>query len=119
MTESYPDNKDLSSNVPPCDNTGYTTISNEIRFMKRLTSEYNRPMPDYIVIACGINDVKQNMPEYSDELFNGIVDHSLSLNSMTNQQKSTIYGGLRWCIETLMTEYPDAQIILATPIQSA
>lgn len=116
-TESYPDNRDLSTAVVPIDNGSYTCISNEIRFMKRLITTWNRPQPDVIVIACGINDSKSFIQPYSDEAYNSIIETPLA--EMTFAQKNTIGGGLRYCIETLMTEYPNAEIIISTPVQSA
>lgn len=114
-TESYPSNGDMNCNAIPS-NSDYCTISNEIRFMDRLISEFGRPSPDIIVIACGTNDTNESAKEYSDEEFENVVN--TKLDAMTVDQKCTISGGIRWCIETLMSKYPNAEVMVATPIQS-
>lgn len=117
LTESYDGNSDLFTAILPTDNSNYTCISNEIRFMNRLINEWGRPKPDIIVIACGINDTSQTTIQYSEENFNEIVNTPYS--QMTEDHKKTLGGGLRFCLEMLMNEYPDAQIVISTPIQSA
>lgn len=114
-TESYPGNDDMRCNVIPS-SSDYCTISNEIRFMDRLVNEFGRPTPDIIIIACGTNDTNESAQEYSDEVFERLVN--TKLDDMTIDQKCTISGGIRWCVETLIKKYPDAELMLATPIQS-
>lgn len=117
LTESYPANSDLSYNVIPTDNSQYTCISNEIRFMNRLITSYGRPVPDTIVFACGINDTRNTTETFTEEAFNAIVQ--TPYESMTGAQMATLSGGLRYNIERAMRLWPNAQIILVTPIQSA
>lgn len=117
LTESYPNNSDLSSCVIPID-SNYATISNEIKFMNRLINEFNRPQPDIIVIACGINDTRNSTPEYSEYEFNSIVSRETPIDAMSLEQKSSLAGGLRWAIESIMKTYPNATVILSTPIQT-
>lgn len=116
-TISFDGNSGLANGNLPTDNFNYTTISNEYRFMKRLINEFGYPAPDSIIIACGINDTNAATESYSDSAFATIFNTACA--DMTLTQKSTLSGGLRWCIETLMTEYPNAEIMLATPLQSA
>lgn len=114
-TESYPSNTDSTYNIPIIDTT-YAELPNQVRFMDRLITEYDRPNPDIIIVSCGVNDTNQYAQTYSDSAFNEIID--TPLENMTLEQKATLGGGIRWCIETLMTKYPNAEIMIATPIQS-
>lgn len=114
-TESYPANTDLTYNNPPSDSS-YNQISNQIRFMDRLITEYDRPTPDIIVIACGINDTNSSTPIYDDTDFNNVCN--VPYNELTDIQLIRFDYGLRYCIETLMTKYPNAEIMIATPIQT-
>ena len=115
LTESYPANTEQTYNNPPSDSS-YNQISNQIRFMDRLITEYDRPTPNIIIIACGINDTNSSMQQYSDELFNTIVN--TAMESVTDTQLIQIGYGIRYAIETLMTKYPNAEIMIATPIQT-
>lgn len=63
--------------------------------------------PDLIIIAIGTNDTV-----YSGD-FSTVKD--LPLSSLPNTQ---LTGGLRWAVENLMILYPNAQILISTPIQS-
>lgn len=114
-TEYYPSGSATTYNVPPGGSV-YATISNEIRFMTRLITEYNRPEPNIIVIFAGINDTTSSTTEYTDSAFDTIIN--MSITSLTFSQLQTIQGGLHWCIGTLATTYPDAEIFVCTPIQS-
>lgn len=71
------------------------------------TGTGTRTAPDVIIIALTTNDTL-----YTDD-FSTVKD--LTLSSLPNTQ---LVGGLRWAVENLMILYPNAQIILCTPIQS-
>lgn len=115
-TVSFDANTDLSNGNLPSDNNNYTFMNNEIQFMMRLISE-GYESPDLIIVACGINDTGVNTTKYSDESFNSIFN--TDRDSMSDQIKKTIGGGLRLNIETLRYVYNKSQLIVGLPIQTA
>lgn len=64
-------------------------------------------VPDLIIIAISTNDT------IYDQSFASVKD--VALSTLPNLQ---LVGGLRWAIENLMILYPNAQILISTPIQS-
>ena len=116
-TTYFDHNPSLDACVLPYNNVNYTSMSNCVRFMSRLIAEFEFPSPDIIVIGLGVNDSRSYTINYSDEEFSKIT--STSISDMTDEMKKTIGGGIRWTIESLMNKYPAAEIIVATPIQSA
>lgn len=76
--------------------------------------DHGRTPPDVIVINAGINDVVYNTPVgTASEAFNG--EDILSSDPLT---LATLYQSIRYTCEAIIDEYPNAQIILATPYQS-
>lgn len=114
-TVRFDRNSDLSNGNLPADNNSYTYINNELAFMQRLIHE-GYEIPDVIIIACGINDTGVNTEVYSDELFES--KFYTDRDSLDDSVKKTIGGGLRANIEALKDLYPDAVIVLSTPIQT-
>ena len=115
-TVSFEDNEEMVNGNIPINNSNYTYINNEVAFMQRLIQEgYDEP--DVIIIACGINDTASYTEVYSDELFekNFYTDR----DSLDDSVKKTLGGGLRANLEALKVLYPNAIIIVSTPIQSA
>ena len=110
-------NSGLTNGNLPTDNSSYTTISNEIRFMQRLTTTEGYESPNIIIIACGVNDTEASTILYTEDNFNDVFN--TTFENMTTTNRSNLGGGLRWCIEKLRSLYPNAQVIVATPIQSA
>lgn len=84
--------------------------------MQRLIQEgYDEP--DVIIIACGINDTASYTEVYSDELFEK--KFYTDRDSLDDSVKQTLGGGLRANLEALKDLYPNAIIIVSTPLQSA
>lgn len=114
-TVNFDGNTDLSNGNLPTDNNNYTYINNELSFMQRLINE-GYEQPDVIIVACGINDTGASCEVYSDELFES--KFYTDRDSLSDSAKKTLGGGLRANIEALKALYPNATIIVSTPIQS-
>lgn len=71
------------------------------------TGTGTRTAPDIILISISTNDTLY------DDGFSTVKD--VALSTLPNVQ---LVGGLRWAVENLMILYPNAQIIICTPIQS-
>ena len=115
-TASSEDNNEMENGNIPINNSNYTYINNEIAFMQRLIQE-GYAEPDVIVISCGINDTGSYTEVYSDELFEK--KFYTDRDSLDDSVKKTLGGGLRANLEALKDLYPNAIIIVSTPIQSA
>lgn len=115
-TVSFEDNNEMENGNIPINNSNYTYINNEIAFMQRLIQE-GYAEPDVIVISCGINDTGSYTEVYSDELFEE--KFYTDRDSLDDSVKKTLGGGLRANLEALKELYPNAIIIVSTPIQSA
>ena len=115
-TVSFEDNNEMENGNIPINNSNYTYINNEIAFMQRLIQE-GYAEPDVIVISCGINDTGSYTEVYSDELFEK--KFYTDRDSLDDSVKKTLGGGLRANLEALKDLYPNAIIIVSTPIQSA
>ena len=113
---SFEDNEEMTNGNIPINNSNYTYINNEIAFMQRLIQE-GYEEPDVIIIACGINDTASYTEIYSDELFEK--KFYTDRDSLDDSVKKTLGGGLRANLEALKDLYPNAIIIVSTPIQSA
>lgn len=73
-----------------------------------------RVTPDVIVLDAGINDVAYNTSiGTAESAFNG--EDILSVDRSTI---STVYSSIRYTCESVIAEYPSAQLILVTPYQS-
>ena len=115
-TVSFEDNNEMENGNIPINNSNYTYINNEIAFMQRLIQE-GYAEPDVIVISCGINDTGSYTEVYSDELFEK--KFYTDRDSLDDSVKKTLGGGLSANLEALKDLYPNAIIIVSTPIQSA
>lgn len=115
-TVNFEDNEEMENGNIPINNSNYTYINNEVAFMQRLIQEgYDEP--DVIIIACGINDTASYTEVYSDELFEK--KFYTDRDSLDDSVKQTLGGGLRANLEALKDLYPNAIIIVSTPLQSA
>lgn len=115
-TISFDANEKMTNGNIPINNSNYTYINNEVAFMQRLIQEgYDEP--DVIIISCGINDTASYTEVYSDELFEK--KFYTDRDSLDDSVKKTLGGGLRANLEALKSLYPNAIIIVSTPIQSA
>lgn len=82
------------------------------RFISEVRSG-EHPVPDVFAFAMGTNDLL-------DEL--GDPDKALTGKSLKDNDNINLFtesGAMRWCIQTIMEEYPQARVFVLTPIQTA
>jgi len=94
----------------PISGTHNNTISNQIQ--KILNNNYDPP--DVIGIFAGINDTTFTDPVPYENQFtvNDVVV------PLSNADRTTWAGSMRYAVETLQRKYPNAQIFLGTPMQN-
>ena len=71
------------------------------------------PKPDVFAFAMGTND---------DINFLGDPDAALTGKSLENNENIDLFteaGAMRWCIQTIAENFPEARIFVLTPIQAA
>ncbi len=71
------------------------------------------PKPDIFAFAMGTND--------SEECF-GDAEKALTGKSLENNDNIDLFttaGAMRWCIQTIMENFPDCRIFVLTPLQTA
>lgn len=76
----------------------------------------NYDAPDIIIFAFGTNDrvISDNDTNFENQFTNE--DVFIPLSSV---DRTTFGGAIRYCMETLHNKYPNTQIFIMTPIQSA
>lgn len=67
------------------------------------------PVPDVFVFAMGTNDEEQCI---------GDAEAALEGKEASLDKAYDEANAMRWCIQTIMTEYPDARVFVCTPIQT-
>ena len=74
--------------------------------------------PDIIFICIGTND---GMTGSDNLIHTNVIDDSEAVitESYSELTKTSIASGMRWAIETLKYAYPNAEIFVSSPIQSA
>ena len=104
---------------PSNTNTNNNTFGN---VLQKLINA-NPSEPDVIIIMGGTNDSTNLTTDLFDENQYSIVDESITTRrtavALTDVDKTTFSGAMRYVCETLRTMYPNAQIILCTFIQTA
>jgi len=98
------------------DNPRTTCISNEARWLKRLT-DAGRAIPDAIMIWVGTNGAGQPTDDIFDATM-AIPWDTLSDDVLGAASRRTFYGGLRYTIESLYRNYQYATIFVFSPIQT-
>ncbi len=71
------------------------------------------PKPDIFAFAMGTND---------DINCLGNADTALTGKSLENNENVNLFceaGAMRWCIQRIMEEFPDARVFVLTPLQTA
>lgn len=92
---------------------GQNFIGNQVAWCQKIA--FDSDCFDYIFISAGTNDTNLSFPtdeQIEDEMYNGN-----SVKNLINVDRSTWQGAIRWTIETLRKMYPNARIILVTPLQ--
>lgn len=109
--------RQVVTSYPYPDGNGWTTdLPNEVRWLIRRYTEGNVEYPDCIVIWLGTNGAG----EPSSDNYNKIM--ALTYDELNSDEhyadRKTLYGGLRWSLETLYRTFQYATIILVTPVQT-
>lgn len=109
--------RQVVTSYPYPDGNGWTTdLPNEVRWLIRRYTESNVEYPDCIVIWLGTNGAGQPSSDNYNEIMALTYDE---LNSNEHYaDRKTLYGGLRWSLETLYRTFQYATIILVTPVQT-
>lgn len=94
----YQGNKFIGNQVKWCENIGFSSDA------------FN-----CIIIAAGTNDTNLNFPN-DDEIENAFYNGN-SLKSLDGVDRSTWQGSVRYSVQRLKEMYPNAKIILVTPLQ--
>lgn len=94
----YQGNKFIGNQVKWCENIGFSSDAF-----------------DCIIIAAGTNDTNLNFPN-DDEIENAFYNGN-SLKSLDGVNRSTWQGSVRYSVQRLKEMYPNAKIILVTPLQ--
>lgn len=93
-------------------------LTNEVRMLKRIV-QGGKEEPDCIIIWAGTNDVTINFRTDNFDDIMALNYSTLADDTLGRDYRRTLYGGLRYILETLYREYPYAAIIVFTPIQSS
>lgn len=109
--------RQVVTSYPYPDGNGWTTdLPNEVRWLIRRHTEGHIEYPDCIVIWLGTNGAG----EPSSDNYNKIM--TLTYDELNSDEhyadRKTLYGGLRWSLETLYRTFQYATIILVTPVQT-
>jgi len=66
------------------------------------------PKPDVFVFAMGTNDINL-----------GSAEEALKGKSLADVDVTTMAGGARWSIQTIIERFPDCRVFVCTPIQTS
>ena len=109
--------RQIITSYPYQDGNGWTTdLPNEVRWLIRRYDEGNIQYPDCIVIWMGTNGAGQPTSDNYEEIMLLTYDELNSNEHYT--ERKTLYGGLRWSLETLYRKFEFSTIILVTPVQT-
>lgn len=109
--------RQIITSYPYPDGNGWTTdLPNEVRWLIRRYDEGNIQYPDCIVIWMGTNGAGKPTSDNYEEIMLLTYDELNSNEHYT--ERKTLYGGLRWSLETLYRKFKFSTIILVTPVQT-
>lgn len=109
--------RQIITSYPYPDGNGWTTdLPNEVRWLIRRYDEGNIQYPDCIVIWMGTNGAGKPTSDNYEEIMLLTYDELNSNEHYT--ERETLYGGLRWSLETLYRKFKFSTIILVTPVQT-
>lgn len=92
---------------------GMNHIGNQVAWCQKIGFASDRF--DYIFISAGTNDTNLIFPtddEVEAEMYNGN-----AIKPLADVDRSTWAGAIRWTVQTMRSMYPNAKIILVTPLQ--
>lgn len=114
------------------DNSDDNVIFNQIQRLADDTDSGATPIPNLIIIACGTNDARLYEHQGEDtghkrpNLFDTTVANTFDMNTdsyfsntFTINQMTSLTDSIRFNVELLIRYYPDAQIIIMSPLQVA
>lgn len=81
--------------------------------LDRLIADESRVTPDIIVMAMGTNN-----PD-NDGDFTTVMGMTFAALEADETYRQTMYGGLRYSLERARRDYPNSEIYIVTPMQSA
>lgn len=108
----------LNINLPVDTWFADNTLSNQVfTCLKKLKTKGKENIPDVIYISISINDGR--LEKYGD--MTPVFDNSDEVFKQKYFELSRIgiASAMRWTIETLQTEFPHAQIFVASPLQNS
>ena len=109
--------RQVITSYPYSDGNGWTAdLPNEVRWLIRRHTEGSVEYPDCIVIWMGTNGAGEPSSDNYNEIMALTYDELNSDEHYTDRK--TLYGGLRWSLETLYRTFQYATIILVTPVQT-
>jgi lysophospholipase L1-like esterase len=109
--------RQIITSYPYPDGNGWTTdLPNEVRWLIRRYDEGHIQYPDCIVIWMGTNGAGEPTSDNYEEIMLLTYDELNSNEHYT--ERKTLYGGLRWSLETLYRKFKFSTIILVTPVQT-
>ena len=109
--------RQVVTSYPYPDGDGWTTdLPNEVRWLIRRHTEGSVEYPDCIVIWLGTNGAGEPSSDNYNEIMALTYDELNSDEHYTDRK--TLYGGLRWSLETLYRTFQYTTIILVTPVQT-
>ena len=96
-------------------------IYNQIRRMEEAVASGKRPSPNLIVIAAGTNDAW--FPQHRPDVYEQTAEKAFTVARETLMQRPitelrTLAEVIRYDCELIWERFPQAQIVLLTPIQS-
>lgn len=107
------------------ENTGklsdHNVIYNQINRLKQAVKQGRQVIPDVILIAAGTNDAwfQQRRPKAFTKTVEQVFDNQDAfITERTPQTVLSLAEVIRYDCELLMEAFPEAQIVLLTPIQS-
>lgn len=116
---------DITTAYPAHGQSTFNTMPNHCLELKRRVDN-GEPTPDLIMMWAGTNDLRDFVvndnwvePTNFDEIM--ALDYETQLLANTDaamNYKKTFYGGLRFCIEFLYRNFPNATVVFFSPIPS-
>jgi lysophospholipase L1-like esterase len=79
--------------------------------IQKYLSEKTAPIPDFIILSYGTNDL-------STAAVLGDTEGALQEGNLDNLDLNTIAGTVKWCIKTLKNKFPEAKLYVSLPLQA-
>lgn len=106
------DESGITYNGTPYSSQNY--IGNQVVWCQKIG--FAQDKFDYIFISAGTNDTNFTFPT-DEQIESEMYNNDSTIKPLSNVDRTTWMGAIRWSIETLRGMYPNAKIILVTPLQ--